>query len=539
MSSAACPRCGRALPGDAPQGLCPACLLTGALGEEPTWPPGADRPEAADASFDDYEVLGELGRGGMGVVYRARQKGLNRVVALKMVLGGRQATEDKLRRLRFEAESAAALDHPNIVPVYAVGGCQGQVFFSMKLIEGGSLAQRLGEFAADPRAVARLMLAVAGAVQHAHRHGILHRDLKPGNILLDAQGRPHVTDFGLAKRLDAAADTQSGAIKGTPCYMAPEQARGRSQEVTTAADVYGLGAVLYELLTGRPPFQGDSALDTLKQVLDEEPVPPRKLNPHAERRLEAICLKCLRKRPADRYASAEALAQDLDNYLHGRPIGALEFRLLDLVWSVFNSDHEIDSFLGSMGPNLLLFALFLLPWYALQYWVLTLKEAVTWPLVLATVFGVYAPLFGVFLWHRSSRLRPASPAERHMWSVWIGQALGVAVLLALFAWQRPKLSPAEQLLAAYPATTALTGLAYFVQGSLFWGRHYAFGLGYFALALLMPSWPEGLAPLLFGAYSAAVCAAIGWHIRWLQRRQSARRDGPGSSTPTPPLRETK
>jgi thiol-disulfide isomerase/thioredoxin len=257
----------------------------------------------------------------MGVVFRARQKGANRVVALKMILAGQFASDEQVRRFRQEAEEAGRLDHPNIVPIYQVGEVLGQHYFSMKLIEGGSLVGRSRPFAGGPRAAVALVLTVARAVHYAHQRGVLHRDLKPGNILIDEQGEPHVTDFGLAKHLGSEGGTQSGAVLGTPGYMAPEQAAGR-RDVSVAADVHGLGAVLYELLTGRPPFQGESTMETLLVVLQREAPRPRVLNPAVPADLETICLKCLRKEPEKRYAGAQALADDLQRWLDGEPIRA-------------------------------------------------------------------------------------------------------------------------------------------------------------------------------------------------------------------------
>jgi tRNA A-37 threonylcarbamoyl transferase component Bud32 len=295
--------------------------------------PGANQtapdPTSFPQSFGEYELLAEVASGGMGVVFKARQVGANRTVALKMIRPEilKDLKEDPqqqrvwLERFRAEAEHAAGLDHPHIVPIYEVGEQQGRPFFSMKLIEGQSLSQRLQDESGDPQAAARLIVKVARAVHHAHQRGILHRDLKPGNILLDAQGEPHVTDFGLSRRLDnSRALTQTGALLGTPSYMAPEQVRA-AKDLTTAVDVYALGAILYELLTGRPPFRGE-LYDVYMQILEKEPEPPHALNSALDRDLETVCLKSLEKEPGRRYESAAALADELERWLRAEPITA-------------------------------------------------------------------------------------------------------------------------------------------------------------------------------------------------------------------------
>jgi WD40 repeat protein/tRNA A-37 threonylcarbamoyl transferase component Bud32 len=302
--------------------------------EAPPVPPGV--PEAAPRTgkaedpsvlpegrfIANYEVLGELGRGGMGVVYKARQKGLNRLVALKMVLAGEHAGPNELARFRSEAEALALLQHPNIVQVHEVGEHDGHPFFSLEFCPGGSLATKLAGMPLPPQEAAGLVQVLARAVQAAHQAGVVHRDLKPANVLLAADGTPKITDFGLAKKLDAAGQTASGAILGTPSYMAPEQAAGKGKAVGPAADVYALGAILYECLTGRPPFRAPTPLDTVLQVLSDEPVPPRQLQPKTPRDLETVCLKCLEKEPRKRYASAGELGDDLGHFRAGEPVQA-------------------------------------------------------------------------------------------------------------------------------------------------------------------------------------------------------------------------
>ncbi len=270
--------------------------------------------------FGDYELLEEVARGGMGVVYKARQASLNRIVALKMILAGTFATPREVARFQAEAEAAANLDHPHIVPVYEVGEHEGQQYFSMKFIEGGSLSsQARGEVKTE----VRRLITIANAVHHAHQHGVLHRDLKPSNVLVDPKGDRHVTDFGLAKRLTDLdrSLTEAGQILGTPRYMSPEQAMGR-KDLTVAADIYALGVILYERLTGRTPFEGETALALLRQVRETEPPRPSTIRPGLDRDLETIVLKCLEKDPTRRYPTAEELVEDLTRWLDGRPIAA-------------------------------------------------------------------------------------------------------------------------------------------------------------------------------------------------------------------------
>ena len=269
----------------------------------------------------DYELLEEIGRGGQGVVFRARQKSLNRTVALKVISLGQWASKAHLKRFRREAEAAASLDHPGIVPIYEVGERDGSCYFSMKFVEGGQLDEVARREPMPIRQAVELIAKVARTVHYAHEHGILHRDIKPGNILLDAKGEPHLTDFGLARLVESESSvTQTLDVLGTPSYMAPEQAVGNNAAVSSATDVYGLGAVLYQLLTGHPPFAGGTTYETIKLLEDTEPRPPRLLNPKIDRDLSTICLKCLEKDPKRRYSSALALAEDLERWLKHEPI---------------------------------------------------------------------------------------------------------------------------------------------------------------------------------------------------------------------------
>jgi serine/threonine protein kinase len=286
-------------------------------------PPQADSGPPPD-KIGGYEILEMLGRGGMGVVYKARQVALNRLVALKMILGAEYAGPEALTRFRTEAEAVARLQHPNIVQIYEIGEQQGLVYFSLEYVEGGSLAGKLSGHPLPPAEAARMAELLARAVHYAHQRGILHRDLKPANVLLTAEGVPKITDFGLAKRVERESNlTQTGVVMGTPSYMSPEQAEGRNQAIGPWTDVYALGATLYDMLTGRPPFRAESPLLTLDQLRSRDPVPPSRLRPDVPRDLEAICLKCLHKEPGKRYASAEALADDLRRFLASEPIAAL------------------------------------------------------------------------------------------------------------------------------------------------------------------------------------------------------------------------
>jgi len=335
IATKVCAKCGAKIFSDAPRGVCPACLLETGLGllanddeldVDPMLRPGRGRAARAAkmlGDFGDYELLKEIGRGGQGVVYRARQKSLNRTVAVKVIGLGHWATDAHLKRFRREAEAAASLEHPCIVPIYEVGERDGSCYFSMKLVEGCQLDEVVRREPMPVRRAVELIAKVARTVHYAHEHRILHRDIKPGNILLDQKGEPHLTDFGLARLVETESTvTRTMEVLGTPSYMAPEQAMGNNAQLTSATDVYGLGAVFYQLLTGHPPFAGGTTYETIKLLLDTEPRQPRLWNPKIDRDLSTICLKCLDKDPQRRYTSALTLAEDLERWLKHEPIRA-------------------------------------------------------------------------------------------------------------------------------------------------------------------------------------------------------------------------
>ena len=319
MKSLQCETCGKVLAADAPSGLCPICLLRSAIeyGSSQALAPFLPKLRY----FGDYELLAEIARGGMGVVYRAKQVSLDRTVALKMMRPGLLSTDLEIQRFLSEARTAASLRHPNIVAIHEAGEFDGLHYFSMDLVEGPSLAAVVRGGPLAPDEAARCVQVLAETVHYAHTQGILHRDLKPSNVLVDAAGRPCITDFGVARRLDSDATiTASGTVMGTPAYMPPEQASGQAGSITAASDVYALGAILYELLTGQAPFRAGSQLETVRMVLETEPVRPGLLNPAIDAAIEAICLRCLAKEPAKRFLSAAALADDLKRFLGGEPV---------------------------------------------------------------------------------------------------------------------------------------------------------------------------------------------------------------------------
>jgi tRNA A-37 threonylcarbamoyl transferase component Bud32 len=345
----------------------PSSPLVSTIEENPTLPPpgdgdqdagtGSERTETSRAwpTVPGYEIVGELGRGGMGVVYKARQVKLNRLVAVKMILAGAHAGPEELARFRTEAEAIACLQHPHIVQIHEVGEQEGRRYFSLEFVDGASLEKKINGTPWHGGRAAALVEILARAMHAAHQRGIIHRDLKPSNVLLTVDGTPKITDFGLAKRLNVErGQTQSGAILGTPSYMAPEQTESANKKVGPAADIYSLGAILYELLTGRPPFRAETPWETVRQVVAEEPVPPRRMQMKLPRDLETITLKCLHKEPAKRYASAQALADDLRRFLAGEPVHARPIGQLERSWRWCRRNRAVAGLLAAVMLSMVL-----------------------------------------------------------------------------------------------------------------------------------------------------------------------------------------
>jgi serine/threonine-protein kinase len=436
----------------------------------------------------EFELLEEVGRGGMGVVYKARQTSLHRTVALKVIERGERA------RFQVEAEAAARLEHPNIVPVYGVGDCDGQAYLCMKYVEGTTLARLVADSPLPPREAARYTLLVARAVHYAHEHGILHRDLKPANVLIDGEGRPYVSDFGLAKQVEGGPSlTTSGAILGTPSYMPPEQASGRRGKLSPAADVYSLGSVLYELLTGRPPFRAATPLDTLLLVLDQEPVPPRQLNPQVDRALELICLKCLQKHPDLRYPTAAALADDLERFLNGEPPSVWSGKFADVLGSLLRETPHADV-LENWGV--------LWMWHSLMVLLqAALTSALAWagvtsrtPYLLIWCVGlvVWASIF----WSLRKRGGPVLFVERVIAHVWGGAVIGTVGIFVI------EMLLGLPVLTLSPMLAVLAGMVFTVKAGLLSGSFYIDAAALYLTAVPMALLPRA-GPLLFGVAVAA------------------------------------
>jgi serine/threonine-protein kinase len=444
------------------------------------------------AAFGDYELLEEIGRGGMGVVYRALQKSLGRTVAIKMLLRRDLATPADLSRFRSEAEAAARLDHPGIVSIFEVGECDGHPFYSMQFVEGTTLAKRLRQGPLPTRETAALLAKVADAVHAAHSRGVLHRDLKPSNILIDGVGEPHVSDFGLAKQLEAEESvTHTGAILGTPCYMSPEQAAGSRGDVGPTSDVWSLGAILYQMLTGRPPFQASNPMDTLLAVLESDPPVPRSIDRLVDRDLEMIALKSLQKPQELRYGSAAELATDLRAFLDGEPVAARHGGFADIVARLFRETHH---------------AVVLENWGLLWMWhsVVILALCVTtdvlawqgvstrWPYLILWAGGLalWAPIF----WALRHRTGPVTAVERQIAHIWGGSVIASIMLF----WVEALLG--LPVLTLSPVLALLAGLVFFAKAGILSGAFYIQATVLFATALVMCA-ARDVSHIIFGIVS--------------------------------------
>jgi eukaryotic-like serine/threonine-protein kinase len=479
---------------------------------------------ALPAEFGDYELLERIGEGGMGVVFRARQKSLGRIVALKMIQRAALASAADVARFRAEAAAAAHLAHPQIVPVYDVGQYEGQPYFSMKYVAGTTLARRLAESPLPPREAAELLLPICRAVAFAHEHGIVHRDLKPSNILIEASGEPLVGDFGLAKRIDvdpagensqqAESLTRTGAILGTPSYMSPEQAAGSRGNVGPASDVYSLGAILYQCLTGRPPFQAASAVDVVMQVLEQDPVLPRILNPQADPDLEMIALKCLQK-PADlRYASAAALADDFAAYLANEPISARSTNVTQLLSRILRETHHAG-ILENWGLLWMWHSLVLLVLCLVTNWLQWRDVESRVPYVGLWVVGLGA-WAGIF-WSLRRRSGPITFIERQIAHVW-GASMIASFLLfvveTLLGMPVLTLSPVLPLIGA---------MVFVIKGGILSGTFYFQAAANFAVAIAMASIRHSQVSPDIGLTLYGIVAALSFFMPgWKYYRQRRR-----------------
>ncbi len=462
----------------------------------------------------DYQLQKELGRGGMGVVYRAWQQNLQRTVALKMIPNAAFASTQDFARLRAEALAAARLSHPNIVPVYEVGEFGGQPWFSMQFIEGQTLSQRLANGPMPARDAVMLLLPIVEAIGAAHRAGVLHRDLKPSNILINSAGTPFVTDFGLAKRVPRddeslnlrsggsvtaeASLTQSGAILGTPAWMSPEQAAGQTDSIDIATDIYSLGAVLYAMLTGRPPFQAASPLDTLLMVLEQDPPAIRLLNPAVDSDLEMVVMKCLQKPRDLRYSSTAALAADLRAWLNFEPVSARQSTVMQVMTRVFRESHHA-AILENWGLLWMWHSLVLLLLCLLTNTFQQLNVDERWPYVSLWVVGL--GLWAGIFWNLRHRAGPITAIERQIAHVWAGSMLASSMLFAVESiLDRP-------VLEFSPVLGTIAGIVFLVKAGMLSGTFYIQAAALFATSLLMAVIQKSDLPnfsiSLFGFVSAA------------------------------------
>jgi serine/threonine-protein kinase len=464
--------------------------------------------------FGDYELHEELGRGGMGVVFRAREAARGRIVALKRLLHGTASTPHDIERFRVESRAAALLAHPHIVPVLQVGEQDGEPYFTMQYVEGTTLARQLADGPLPAEDAARLLLPVCLAVQYAHDRGVLHRDLKPSNILIDRAGNPYVSDFGLAKQIDVDGSlTPSGAFLGTPSYMAPEQA-GRSggsrrSPLAPAVDVYSLGAILYHMLTGRPPFQAATPIETMLLALEHDPISPRALNPRINRDLEMVALRCLLKPPELRYRSAAALADDLKLFLQGDPVSARSTSLRALAERLMGETHHAPV-LENWGLLWIYHSIALVVFFGAANWLYLAGVQARWPYVLIFSAGLCG--WAAFFWSMRRRGGPIRFVERQLAHIW-GAGIISINLIFLVEWLL-----GFPVLTLAPMFAVTNGMLFLIKGGVLSGGYYLQAALTFLTVFPMVAFPR-FAPLIFGAVASACFFVTGLKYR-LRRLRS-------------------
>lgn len=466
--------------------------------------PPAESATLIGSHIGPYLIEEEIARGGMGVVYRARQTGLQRPVALKLISSGVLAGREERRRFRTEAEAAAGLHHPGIIPIHEIGSWQGYEYFSMTLVEGPTLQKYVEDARFDDEETARLVRDIAGALEYAHRAGIVHRDLKPDNILISPDGRPLVTDFGLAKwHRDGTVITRTGQVLGTPHYMSPEQACARG-EAGTSTDIYSLGAILYALLTGSPPHAGANAAEVLRSVLQDEPPTPRSIRRDASPELEKICLKAMQYEPSARYGSAGLLADDLDRFLRGEPTSASGSGLLGRVAREIRRDQH-QTYFEDWGRTLTWIGVIIFLGHVAMFGLrnLDLPAWIAYWLPRAVMLGM---ILAAIVRARHGSLLPRSIAERPVFSIWIGYLLTLAVvnLLSLIRRDEPE--------SIFVFAAALSGFGFLAMAGHIWGGSAIFGIGFLGVAIVANQFPT-ISPLLLGGMWLVSLIALARHYR--------------------------
>jgi hypothetical protein len=483
----------------------PAATGANAVSLALPWSSGAD--VSLGDRFGEYELFEELGRGGMGVVSRAREIARGRIVALKRLLRGPESTPHDLERFRVETQAAARLAHAHIVPVFQVGEYDGQPYFTMQYIEGTTLARKLADGPMPAQAAASLLVTVCRAIHYAHDCGVLHRDLKPSNILIDRAGNPYVSDFGLAKRIDVDPTlTPSGAFLGTPSYMPPEQAgttSGRRDPLGPAADVYSLGAILYHMLTGRPPFQAATPVETMLLALEHDPVAPRALNPRVNADLEMVALKCLQKPPSLRYPSAGALAEDLESFLRGDPVSARATSIRALAARLMGETHHAPV-LENWGLLWIFHSIALLIFFGTTNWLFISGVRARWPYVLIFTVGLcgWAALF----WALRRRGGPIRFVERQLAHVW-GAGIVSINLIFLVEWLLDM-----PMLKLAPMIAVTNGMLFMIKAGILSGDYYFQAALTFLAVFPMALYPR-FAPIIFGVVASACFFVTGLKYR--------------------------